>query len=618
MHDIAIAFLTLLLQVLGANQSPQSVLQNWDVSRAWEPRGQYFVLEASNQSLIAECSRHPEKYILFPQVIHGVHEISIDGIPLKRFGDASFNRSSPFYQQTYIECTDLSKAATLQWKVTSYSRFFSRISSSPKMVTSVSAPVFFNVGANVIAGGSLVVLAIFSLLIYYGRVSHQLTYSVALGSLTLSFYFFNAINSYVGLDLSMIASHKFADIALWIGGILFLNAFRLDGLLNRKVFYLYTISALLGIGIILAGNSGDEVQFGTMIPMVPCVVACLNIILHIRRLLFSKTLVQGYFLKLVSISLFTIFGVNDIFHVMGVIDGYVLLSIGIVFGVLGLSVAVNQEIENTYSERDSLLKNLENKVEEKTEDLQRTLESLKGAQAELVQSAKLACLGTLSAGIAHEINNSINYVSGAVIPLERRVMASASDSDKVIFTKLFSAIKEGTSLTVEIVRSLRTFTGLNQAALKEMPLQDVFSSVLTILKSKLSGIKVESEVEENLIFYGNIVGLNQMLMNLLTNAIDAMPAANAVLKLSARSEENQVIIEVTDNDSGMPAEIQKKIFDPFYTTKEVGKGTGLGLHIVQKEVERHEGSISVSSIVGQGTTFVIKLPRRIATSEEAA
>lgn len=618
MHDVAIAFLSLLLNFLGANHSPQSVLQEWNVSQSWTQNGEYFVLEASNNSIIAACAAHPQKYVLFPQVIHGVHEISADGTTLKRSGDPAFNRSSPFYQQAYIECSDLSKTKTLQWKVTSYSRFFSRINSPPKLVDSISASVFFNVGANVIAGGSLVVLAIFSLLIYYGRVSHQLTYSVALGSLTLSFYFLNAINSYVGIDLSMISSHKFADIALWVGGILFLNAFRLDGVLNKHVFYMFTVAATIGILIILAGTSGDEVQFGTMIPMLPCVIACLNIILHIRRLLFSQKLVHGYVLKLFSVSVFTAFGVNDIFHVMGVTDGYVLLSIGIVFGVLGLSVAVNQEIENTYHERDNLLKTLEDKVEEKTKDLQTTLESLKGAQAELVQSAKLASLGTLSAGIAHEINNSINYVNGAVTPLERRVMASASESDRALFAKLFAAIKEGTNLTVEIVRSLRTFTGLNQAALKEIEFKDVFTSVLTILKSKLSGINVECDIEPGLIFYGNIVGLNQMLMNLITNAIDAMPASGATLKLKARSLDGGVTIEVTDNGTGMSPEVQKKIFDPFYTTKEVGKGTGLGLHIVQKEVERHEGRISVSSKLGEGTTFIIKLPRRSVMGEEAA
>lgn len=618
MHEIALSFLMGVSSLFGADKEPSKMLADWNVTKSWEPIGESFVLEADNSKITDLCRKSPKSSVIFPQVIHGVHELFLDNKLVLRSGDPKFNSASPFYAQSSISCADIGESFVLGWRVTSYSKFFGKIRSAPAIVDGVGKFTFLNVSTNLIAGGALVILAIFSMMIFSGRVSNALTYSVAFGSLISSVYFLNAVNSYVGINLSMINSHKIGDIALWIGAGLFLYAFRLDGLLKRDIFNFYAAASAVGIAIILLGRSGDEVQFGTMIPMLPCMIACCNIALNLIVGAIRQRSQRGHFLKFFSISLFASFGANDILHVTGVYDSYILLSVGIVFAVLGLSVAVNQEIENTYLERDSLLRTLEEKVAEKTQDLQTTVASLQGAQAELVQSAKLASLGTLSAGIAHEINNSINYVSGALVPLERRVMASATDADKVLFVKLFAAIKEGTTLTVEIVRSLRTFTGLNQASAKDVLVKDAFSSVLTILKSRLAGVAVSLTIEENLTLFGNLVGLNQMLMNLITNALDVLPSENPQLNLTARTEGETVIIEIADNGSGMSPEIQRKIFDPFFTTKEVGKGTGLGLHIVQKEIERHRGKITLWSAVGQGTKFTITLPKIAITEREAA
>lgn len=618
MQELALTFLMSVLSLVGLNRSPALMLEGWKVSKSWEISGDASVLEATTTQFTEQCKNKENHYILFPQVIHGVHQIYLDGKIVKQSGDPTFQVSSPFYAQTFLSCAEYAGASELMWRVTSYSRFFSRVRTPPTVVESVALPTFLNLSTNIIAGGALIVLAIFSLMIFSGRVSNELTYSVVLGSLISALYFLNAVNSYIGIPLSMILSHKIADVGIWIGGGFFLYAFRIDGLLNKWIFRFYAFSTLIGSLIMIFGRTGDDVQFGTMIPMIPCMLSCLNIAGSLMISLVRYGNSRSYYLKFISISLFAIFGTNDILHIVGLIDGYVLLSVGIVFAVLGLSVAVTQEIENTYRERDNLLKTLEDKVAEKTRDLQQTLHSLQDAQAELIHSAKLASLGTLSAGIAHEINNSINYVSGALVPLERKVMASASDSDKVLFTKLFAAIKEGTTLTVEIVRSLRNFTGLNQAAAKEITINEVFSSVLTILKSKLSGIQVTLEVENDLRFYGNLVGLNQMLMNLITNAIDAMPRENPQLRLRAYGSGNQVAFEVIDNGAGISSDVQKKIFDPFFTTKDVGKGTGLGLHIVTKEVERHRGKISLQSELGKGTTFTITLPKTSIPDQEAA
>ena len=300
-----------------------------------------------------------------------------------------------------------------------------------------------------------------------------------------------------------------------------------------------------------------------------------------------------------------------------------VLPLGATIGFFFYATAVNQDIEKTYSERNDLFKNLENKVKEQTDHLTLALNQVKKSQAELVQSARLASLGTLSAGIAHEINNSINYVSGAIIPLERRVTKFVPESEKEIVGKLFAAIKEGTNLTVEIVRSLRNFTGLNQSKVKDAFVKSMVDSVVTILRSRLSqaAVEVEVSIDPGLTLECHQVGINQVFMNLISNSIDAMKQSGGKILVAATSLSDELVrIEVSDNGSGIPNDVLERIFDPFFTTKEVGKGTGLGLHIVQKEIERHNGIISIKSEVNKGTKFTIDLPKHstIQISSEAA
>jgi signal transduction histidine kinase len=322
--------------------------------------------------------------------------------------------------------------------------------------------------------------------------------------------------------------------------------------------------------------------------------------------------------RISSVLSFIVFGANDLFNVLGFTSGYMLLSFGALFGIFFLATSVNQDIEKTYSERDDLVANLQLKVNEQTSHLSEALMQVKKSQADLIQSARLASLGTLSAGIAHEINNAINFVNGAVIPLERKVTKHIPAEDKVIVDKLFEAIKQGTNLTVEIVRSLRNFTGLNQAKVKDVQIQGVVESIVTILKSKLKAIKVTLNIEAGLTMNCYQVGLNQIFMNIFSNAIDVLPAEGGEIAVSAVTQGDFVQIKISDNGSGMPPEVKDRIFDPFFTTKEVGKGTGLGLHIVLKEVEKHNGTISVSSEKGRGTEFCITLPRVLAISQGEA
>ena len=278
------------------------------------------------------------------------------------------------------------------------------------------------------------------------------------------------------------------------------------------------------------------------------------------------------------------------------------------------------------------------KVENKSAELEKTLDDLKQAQSHLVQSEKMASLGQLTAGIAHELNNPINFISGNVTPLRNDIgelLDLINKYDAVIdqkrndeamqpliklrehadlklivdeIGKLLSGIDEGARRTTEIVKGLRNFSRTDESELKMTQLNDALDSTLTILQNKTKG---RIEIVKS---YGDLPlvecypgQLNQVFLNILNNAIQAIPAQGKIT-IATRVSNNQVIVSIKDTGKGMTDEIKQHIFDPFFTTKQVGEGTGLGLSISYGIIEKHDGKIEVKSEPGAGTEFIILLP----------
>ncbi len=272
------------------------------------------------------------------------------------------------------------------------------------------------------------------------------------------------------------------------------------------------------------------------------------------------------------------------------------------------------------------------------EALHATVADLKEAQEQLVQSEKMASLGQLTAGIAHEINNPINFVTANIQPLKDdmadilkfldsyeeiiskkglknefiEIEKIKADAD-IEFTKkeihdLLKGIEDGAMRTSEIVKGLKNFSRLDQSIFKKANINDCIESTLTLLhnsyKNRIEVIKDLDNVPEIECFPGQI---NQVLMNILSNAIQAISEEGSI-SIKTRLENKKVKIFIKDSGAGMTDEIRKKIFDPFFTTKEVGKGTGLGLSISFGIIQKHNGEIEVFSKPGTGTEFIISLP----------
>jgi two-component system NtrC family sensor kinase len=283
---------------------------------------------------------------------------------------------------------------------------------------------------------------------------------------------------------------------------------------------------------------------------------------------------------------------------------------------------------------------LEERVEERTIELQKTLQDLKETQTQLIQTEKMSSLGQMVAGIAHEINNPVNFIYGNVEFADNSIqdLLSLLDLYKQYYpepqpiiqekiqeidldylcddlSKLFSSIKMGAHRIREIVLSLRNFSRLDEADMKEVDIHEGIDNTLLLLNHRL---KQGVEVLKN---YGNLscvecypAQLNQVFMNIISNAVDA------VLEDKTDKDSKQIVIDtymvddsyikvsIKDNGPGIPPERIKKLFDPFFTTKPVGKGTGLGLSICYKIIEKHHGKIEVFSEVGTGTEFLISIP----------
>jgi C4-dicarboxylate-specific signal transduction histidine kinase len=249
-------------------------------------------------------------------------------------------------------------------------------------------------------------------------------------------------------------------------------------------------------------------------------------------------------------------------------------------------------------------------LRETTAEVQRREQELREKQEQLVQAGKLATLGELSTGVAHELNNPLNniglFVGNAIDLIEHGMM----DMEQII-RELRYATQQVRKAT-EIISHLRTFGRAAPLSREPIVLREVIERALALMQEqfRLREINVALDLgSKEPVVLGNAIQLEQVFINLLTNARDAMVnSPRKAIHILASVDSKTVELAFTDTGHGIPAGLERRIFDPFFTTKEVGKGTGLGLSITYGIIKDHGGMISVVSPPGAGATFVIQLP----------
>jgi two-component system, NtrC family, sensor kinase len=316
--------------------------------------------------------------------------------------------------------------------------------------------------------------------------------------------------------------------------------------------------------------------------------------------------------------------------------------------ILQVEIAERQQAEIALRQSEVDNTQLISSLQQQKMTLERTLQDLKNAQAQLIQTEKMSSLGQLVAGVAHEINNPVSFIYGnidhatehsqALLKLIELYRQEYSDTNPQIqdlteeieldfliedLPKLLSSMKMGAERIREIVLTLRNFSRLDQADMKAVNIHEGIDSTLIILQSRLNR-KADRPQIQIVKHYGNLPRvecyagqLNQVLMNILNNAIDALISQARgnegfmpTIAIATESIDSQwVKIGIKDNGTGISLSTQERIFDPFFTTKPVGQGTGLGLSIsYQIIVEKHRGRLKCVSELGQGTEFLIELP----------
>ena len=291
------------------------------------------------------------------------------------------------------------------------------------------------------------------------------------------------------------------------------------------------------------------------------------------------------------------------------------------------------------------VRNLQKELAIRNDVLEQTLKELKQAQVHLVQSERLAAVGELAAGIAHEVNNPVNFALNAARAMEstvkefRQVAADITglDSENVeqlarqlkairaseahrgaddlvaTLIELAEIIEEGLKRTHSLVGNLRDFAAVGRTTerMADVDVESGLRSTVQLLKHNLAqrSATVEFYIEEGLpTIHADSGALNQVFLNLIKNAAESFGENGGCIRVILSSEVDAVVVTIGDNGPGIPADVIPLLFDPFFTTKGAGEGTGLGLSISRNIINAHDGELNVETEVGNGTRFTIRLP----------
>jgi len=282
--------------------------------------------------------------------------------------------------------------------------------------------------------------------------------------------------------------------------------------------------------------------------------------------------------------------------------------------ILQDSYQSNLRLENSRKAMIHIMSDLK----ETTEEVQRREQELREKQEQLVQAGKLATLGELTTGVAHELNNPLNniglFIGNAIDLIE---LGMADTDQQHILQELHSAMQQVRKAT-EIISHLRTFGRATSVSHEPVDITQVIRQAISLMQEQLRLRQIEVQLDfpaDRIIVMGNAIQMEQVFINLLTNARDALnDMPHKVITIVCKAQADCVNIRFRDTGPGIPEGLDQRIFDPFFTTKDVGTGTGLGLSITYGIIKEHQGTIMVQNHEQGGALFLIQLPLNLENS----
>lgn len=282
-----------------------------------------------------------------------------------------------------------------------------------------------------------------------------------------------------------------------------------------------------------------------------------------------------------------------------------------------LELLVNQkteELKSAIEELQTTNEQLQDKnqiIINKNFTLNKALEELKEAQSQVIQSEKMASLGILTAGVAHEINNPLNYIKGAYVALKEIHAQESYSEDRDIITFLIESLKTGVDRATNIVTGLNQFSRNSKSFDENCAIHSIIENCLTMLQYQTKhAITVNKKFHKpEILVKGNSGNLHQVFLNVIRNAVQSINYKGEI-NIETKANSQKIEVHIKDNGEGISPENLKKITDPFFTTKEPGKGTGLGLSISYNIIKEHKGKLLFKSELGKGTTVIITLPQK--------
>lgn len=297
---------------------------------------------------------------------------------------------------------------------------------------------------------------------------------------------------------------------------------------------------------------------------------------------------------------------------------YLVIFFAIILVITYLKAEFDKE-RRIVLQQNQELQYLNTQLESSIEEKEKAITELKSTQKKLIESEKMASIGRLTAGLAHELNNPLNFIGGSVKPIKddlceiKKTLHNATVRTTTNqfheIDKLLENIQEGSSRASDIISNLLKISPRSVDSQNIIDIHEIVKRTCLLVQNAHSEVQLSLIIKDPVQIRGNSVEINQVLLNIIKNAVDAVAGqlrGKVVVTVSAI--ENKCEIEVRDNGPGIPSSNRSKIFEPFFTTKEEGKGTGLGLYISYGILKKHKGNIRLDTRYKNGTSFIVSLP----------